>query len=380
MRYLSLFFCCLLAVGNAIAQPRIPQIDNTVKAFMAQYRVPGMAIAITRHGKLVYARGYGNADTTTHTPVTPQHLFRIASVSKCITAMAILKLAEAKLLSLDDHVFGPNALLDTIYGQQPYPENLQKITVRQLLQHTSGGWSNNGEDPMFSHPRMSADELISWTIQHQPLTNTPGEVYAYSNFGYCILGRVIEKVSGQSYEAYVKKAILLPCGITDMQIGGNTAAERKSGEVVYYGQHGEQPYIYNITRMDAHGGWIASATDLARLLVHADGVPLPTDILSAASIKEMTTGSTANPGYALGWAVNQWHNWWHSGSLPGTATEIIRSEKGFNWVMLCNTRTDSSFFNDLDGLLWKAVNNPATKWPNVDLFPVQGTNHRVMKN
>lgn len=347
---------------------------------MTQYHVPGMAIAITRNGKLVYARGYGNADTTTHTPVTPQHLFRIASVSKCITAIAILKLAEAKLLSLDDHVFGEKALLDKVYGRPPYAAALKKITIRQLLQHTAGGWTNNGADPMFSHPEMNANELISWTLLHQPLNNEPGEVYAYSNFGYCILGRVIEKVSGMRYEDYVKKAVLLPCGITDMQIGGNTTAQRKPGEVVYYGQHGEQPYIYNITRMDAHGGWIASATDLARLLVHVDGFPLPADLLSVNSITAMTTGSTANPGYALGWAVNPWHNWWHSGSLPGTASEIIRSQKGFNWVMLCNTRTDSSFFNDLDGLLWKAVNNPATKWPDTDLFLIQGADHRMMKN
>lgn len=347
---------------------------------MTQYHVPGMAIAITHNGKLVYARGYGNADTTTHTPVTSQHLFRIASVSKCITAIAILKLAEAKLLSLDDHVFGEKALLDTLYGQLPYTAALKKITIRQLLQHTAGGWTNNGADPMFSHPEMNADELISQTLLRQPLNNEPGEVYAYSNFGYCILGRVIEKVSKMRYEDYVKKAVLLPCGITDMQIGGNTVAQRKPGEVTYYGQHGEQPYIYNITRMDAHGGWIASATDLARLLVHVDGFPLPADILSVNSITAMTTASTANPGYALGWAVNPWHNWWHSGSLPGTASEIIRSQKGFNWVMLCNTRTDSSFFNDLDGLLWKAVNNPATKWPDTDLFLIHGADHRMMKN
>ncbi|MGO4290748.1 serine hydrolase domain-containing protein [Chitinophaga sp. RAB17] len=370
MRSLLIPFCLLIGVAQrltATAQ-NLPAIDNTVTTFMKQYHVPGMAIAITHHGKLVYAKGYGYADTLQQSTATTNSLFRIASVSKCITATAILTLVDAKKLSLDATVFGKKGILGTTYGQPPYAENLRKITVRQLLQHTAGGWTNNGTDPMFSHPAMSADELISWTITHQPLQNTPGTVYAYSNFGYCILGRIIEKVSGMPYEAYVKKAVLQPCGITTMQIGGNTLAQRKPNEVVYYGQHGEQPYIYNITRMDAHGGWIASATDLARLLVHVDGFPAPSDILTGTAITAMSTASTANPGYALGWAVNPYHNWWHSGSLPGTASEIIRSHHGFTWVMLCNTRTDSSFFNDLDGLLWEAVNDPNTPWPAVDLF------------
>jgi D-alanyl-D-alanine carboxypeptidase len=371
MRYSRIPFWSLLlfmVCNVAVTAQSLSTIDNTVNAFMTQYHVPGMAIAITRNGKLVYAKGYGYADTLQQIAATANSLFRIASVSKCITATAILKLAEEKKLSLDATVFGKNSVLGTTYGKPPYAENLRKITIRQLLQHTSGGWTNNGTDPMFSHPAMSANELISWTITHQPLENTPGTVYAYSNFGYCILGRIIEKVSGMSYEAYVKKAVLQPSGISDMQIGGNTLSQRKPKEVIYYGQHGEQPYIYNIGRMDAHGGWIASATDLARLLVHVDGFPAPADILSSASVKAMTTGSIANPGYALGWAVNPYHNWWHSGSLPGTASEIIRSHHGFTWVMLCNTRTDSSFFNDLDGLLWKAVNDHATAWPAADLF------------
>ena len=354
---------CTAACSQSAMAQRLPQVDSTVHAFMRHYHVPGMAIAVTHHGKLVYAKGYGYADTSRKTMVTVNSLFRIASVSKSITATAILKLAEAGRLSLDATVFGETGVLGTTYGHLPYPPHLTKITIRQLLQHTAGGWTNNGADPMFSEPGMTAAQLISWTIDHQPLENTPGAVYAYSNFGYCILGRIIEKVSGMPYAVYVKKAVLQPCGINDMQIGGNTLAQRKANEVVYYGQHGEQPYIYNITRMDAHGGWIASVTDLARLLVHVDGFSAPSDILTAASITKMTTGSAANPGYAMGWAVNPYHNWWHSGSLPGTASEIIRSHHGFTWAMLCNTRTDSSFFNDLDGLLWKAVNDRRTPWP-----------------
>ncbi|RFS26334.1 class A beta-lactamase-related serine hydrolase [Chitinophaga silvatica] len=367
MKYYIPFLLCLCSCFALKAQS-VPEVDSAVTAFMQRYQVPGMAIAITHHGKLIYSKGYGFADTINHIRATPNNLFRIASVSKSITAVAILKLVEAGKCSLADKVFGEKAILGTRYGHQPYNKQLQEITIKQLLQHTSGGWGNNSNDPMFSHPKMSADELISWTIDHQPLQHPPGTVYDYSNFGYCILGRIIEKLSKQSYESYVQQAVLKPCGISTMQIGGNTLQNKRKDEVIYYGQNAEQPYIYNITRMDAHGGWIASANDLAKFLVQIDGFPNPKDILTAASISALTTGSAANSGYALGLAVNPYNNWWHSGSLPGTASEIIRGHNEFNWVMLCNTRTDGAFFNDLDGLLWKAVNDPKTPWPTLDLF------------
>ncbi|WP_161964107.1 serine hydrolase domain-containing protein [Chitinophaga flava] len=345
----------------------IQQVDRAVKAFMSKYKVPGMAVAITRNGKLVYARGYGVADKSSGEKVTADSRFRIASVSKCITAVAILKLVEEGRLSLHRKVFGPGALLGTVYGSKPYSAWLQEITVQQLLEHTAGGWTNDAQDPMFSHPEWTADTLISRTLDQRPLKYQPGKVYAYSNFGYCVLGRVIEKVTGKSYAQYVQDAVCAQMGITDMAIGGNTLSERKAGEVVYYDRE-EQPYGFNLSRMDSHGGWIASATGLARFLAATDGFDTHPDLLSHASTKTMTTGSVANPGYALGWAVNSWNNWWHTGSLPGTASEIVRAAKGFNWVLLCNTRTNKAFYNDLDGLIWKAVNDTTTQWPDTNLF------------
>ncbi|MCW3464130.1 serine hydrolase domain-containing protein [Chitinophaga nivalis] len=363
-----LLWSCLSNSPTADSTLTIPQVDRTVHAYMQRYQVPGMAVAITLHGKLVYAKGYGQADTTQHTPVTPASLFRIASVSKSITAVAILKLVSDKKLSLNDLVFGPKGRLGIRYGHRPYSPYLRQVTIRHLLQHTAGGWTNNARDPMFLYPQLTADSLISRILDTAPLQHRPGAVYAYSNFGYCILARIIEKVTGMSYEQYVQTALLAPAGISTMQIGGNTVADRKPGEVTYYGQQQEQPYIYNITRMDGHGGWIASATDLARFLVRVDGFATPPDLLDRTTLRLMTTPSAANPSYAAGWLVNAWQSWWHAGALPGTASEIVRTARGFNWVVLCNTRSDKGFFNDLDGLIWEAVNDPATRWPEADLF------------
>lgn len=347
----------------------IPQVDDGIRDFMARYNVPGVSVAIVKEGKLVYAKGYGFADQQAAKAVDTASLFRVASISKPITAIAIMKLVEQGKLSLSAKVFGPQAVLGTAYGNTPYQNHITDITVQHLLQHTAGGWANDANDPMFTNPTMTAQELISWTLNNRPLSTAPGSNYAYSNFGYSVLGRIIEKVTGKSYEDYVKSEILRPLGITRMSIGGNTEADRKTDEVKYYGQSGQNPYIYNVARMDAHGGWIASAKDLMKLLVAADGFSTQPDLLSAASIQAMTTGSSANPSYAMGWMVNSSNNWWHTGALPGTATMIVRTAGGYSWAILTNTRNmDASFTTEMDQLIWRVINNSSTQWPTKDLF------------
>lgn len=349
--------------------PSIEQVDHVVASFMSTYNVPGMSVAITRNGKLVYAKSYGKADIETGEDANNSSLYRIASLSKPITSITIMKFIEQGKLSMDSKVFGTDGLLGTDYGTQPYKSYVSDITIRDLLHHTAGGWSNNGSDPMFTNPSMSQIELISSTLDNISLKNKPGTVYAYSNFGYNILGRIIEKITGQSYEQYIKTTILQSAGITDMQISGNTLSDRKINEVKYYGQGGENPYSFNITRMDSHGGWLATATDLARLMVKADGFSSKPDMLNTSTISIMKTPSAANPNYACGWAVNGADNWWHTGSLPGTATEMVRASNGFCWILLCNTRNKSNqFFTDLDELIWKPVNDNTTRWPTKDLF------------
>jgi CubicO group peptidase (beta-lactamase class C family) len=283
-----------------------------------------------------------------------------------------MRLVEQGRLSLDQRVFGAGGVLGTTYGTQPYGAGITSITVDHLLHHTGGGWPNSGSDPMFTNPTMSIDQLISWTLDNRPLASTPGSAYAYSNFGYAVLGRVIERVTGTHYANAVKALVLDPAGITDMAIAGNTLADRQADEVMYFGQSGQNPYGMNVSRMDSHGGWIASAASLAKLLVRVDGLGGKPDILSTGTISAMTTGSSANPGYAAGWFVDRFSNgtWSHGGSLPGTRTEIARtvSSGNYNFVILTNTRsTASTFLSDLDGAFWAAL-AATPQWPDIDLF------------
>jgi len=283
-------------------------------------------------------------------------LFRIASVTKPITSSAILDLVEIGRLKLEDRVFGRGALLGTHFGRMPYGRHIEEITIEHLLTHTCGGWRNDAQDPMFRNPRMNHDELISWTLDSVPLTTPPGQSFAYSNFGFCLLGRVIEAATGRSYAEHVQQRVLDRCGVRRMSLAGNTLGDRAPQEVRYYGQSGENPYGMNVRRMDSHGGWLATGSDLTAFATHVDGFMTTPNILRAETIRTMTTPSTANRNYAKGWSVNSMNNWWHNGSLPGTATILVRTASGFCWAALANTRRPNSDMDlALDKMVWEMV-------------------------
>jgi CubicO group peptidase (beta-lactamase class C family) len=364
-----------LSLRRALAQPAsnpagVPEptpseraaMARIAHAFMQKYDVPALSVAVGYAGEIVHRAAFGLADRERNEAVTPMHLFRIASVSKMITSAAIFGLIEQGRLKLSDKVFGPGAITGTDYGQPPYSPGINEITLGQLLTHTAGGWTNDNRDPMFTHPRMNQAELITWTLNDRPLDHPPGKHYAYSNFGYCVLGRVIEKVTGRPYADYVKAEVLDRCGIAAMAIAGNTIDERQREEVKYYGQ-GENPYDMNVARMDSHGGWTARPQAIVRFMMHVDGFAKPPNILKAQTIRTMTTGSSANPDYACGWNLNKADNWWHNGSLPGTTTIAVRTHRGFCWAAFTNTsRANSQIDDDLDKLNWDMV-GAVKSWP-----------------
>jgi CubicO group peptidase (beta-lactamase class C family) len=313
--------------------------------FQQQYRVPAMSIAISKSGHFVYDHAGGMADRQHMTQAQQGSLFRIADLSKPLTAVTIFSLIEAGKLNLTDKIFGPTALLGTKYGRPPFKPYVADITVDHLLTHTAGGWPADNNDPMMHNNGWSLAKLIASTIENVPLTNAPGTQWAYSNFGYCLLGRVIEQATGQSYESYVQANILARCGITNMQIAHNSERQRASDEVVYIGQYSEDPYKININRMDSDDGWIASSTQLVQFLNHVAGAPNIPALLKPETIRAMTTPAPVYPQgdarYARGWMVsgNGAGSWWHSGSLPGSTSLMVRNPDGSCSAALCNTRT-----------------------------------------
>ena len=303
--------------------------------YLAEFGSPGLSVAVARHGRLAYAQGFGLANPATGARITPANLFRIASISKPVTSVTVFSLVEQGRIKLTDMVFGRTGILGNDYGA-PKDKRILEITVEHLLTHTCGGWPNKGRDPMFMNPQMDQRRLIAWTLANVPLTHPPGTAYAYSNFGYCLLGRVIEKLTRQPYGSYVRQSVLAHCGVTQMRIGRGPVNERAPDEVAYAGQGGD-PYQVKVARADSCGGWIASPSDLVRFVTHVDGLTDTPNILKPETIKVMTTPTALNPKYAKGWIVNG-QGWWHNGSLPGTSAVMVRGQNGLCWAALANTR------------------------------------------
>lgn len=381
--------------GDAVAG--MESYDSVVVRLMRGYGIPGGAVAVMKDDRLVYARGFGYADVDAKRPVEPDALFRIASLSKPLTSAAVLQLVQQGKLSLTAPAFALIPDLKPLTGATVDPR-LSRITVLDLLRH-SGGWDrDHSGDPMFMSTQIAATvgvpapagaEAIIRYMLGRPLDFDPGARYVYSNFGYAVLGRIIERVTGQGYESYMRSQLLAPAGITRMRIGHTLLADAAPGEVHYYSSDppatsvfpggGTVPWPYGgfyLEAMDAHGGWIASAPDLLKFLAAVDALPGRADILSAASIGTMTARqpvwADSAYWYALGWLVrpsNGDANWWHTGSLPGTTTLLVRAYNGLAWCALFNTRaqSDAAFSGALDAGMWTAASG-VTQWPAGDVF------------
>ncbi len=381
--------------------------DELILARLKEKNIAGASAAIVKDGRLIYARGFGYADREKKIPVEPTTLFRLASVSKPITAVAMMTVLQNKKqgLSLDTPVFAYLGLKPfTLPGHVEDPR-IWKITIRNLLQH-SGGWNRDKSgDIMFQHLQIAKEMGVSSPIKHESLIRwgmgrqldfDAGKEYAYSNFGFCVLGRVIEKATGMTYEKYVLKSVLKPMDITQMRIGKGSREDRFKEETVYYAsgnQMGESyvsadggkqlPLAYAFQSpevMDAHGGWIASAVDMARFAAKLNS---PSNgILTVASERELysrpakplgleSDGSPAPVFYGLGWQVRDLGagngvNVWHGGGMPGTNTILVRLSSGISWVLLFN----GDGAGDIDGLMHAAASK-VRNWPQNDLFKVK---------
>jgi N-acyl-D-amino-acid deacylase len=388
--------------------PELKSFDMMMQEFLGEHKVPGASVAVTDHGRLVFARGYGYADLKAMQKVEPDSLFRIASISKPVTAIAILQLVDLGKLSLDAKVFDILDFNSNIAAAgDKFEKRLRDVTIEHLLQHR-GGWDRDMSfDAMFQSvkfarelnvPTPAKPEDIIRRMLTQSLDFNPGERYAYSNFGYCLLGRVIEKLTGQTYEQFVQSSVLQPLGIKDMKIGATRIEGRSEKEVRYYqpgygksvfeedlGQRSPFPYgAWHLEAMDSHGGWIASALDLAKIAAALD-VASHSPLITSTSWSRMharppglaghdAEGKPKESYYTLGWlsrdVENGQVNYWHTGSLDGTATILIRRNDGRNLVALLNSRASPSaehLGRAIDKLLHRAANAVET-WPTTDRF------------
>ena len=295
------------------------KIETIVVNYTKSNDIPGASIAIAQDGKVTYANGFGWANLEKDEKTHYQNIFRVASVSKPITLVGILHLIENDKLELDELVFSQKLLgrilSPNITNTTGMMSKLSKVTVRHLLHHSGGFWWGLIQE----HQHLSNTEYLNWALQEYGSEQLePGTKYTYSNFGFFLLGRVIEAASGMLYEEYIKSSVLGPMGVRGAIIAGNTLADRAPDEVVYYSWDtlNIAPYIFNMKRKAASGGWALSTFELLRFMnaLHS--------FLKPASTAAMIASNPVNNQTGLCWNVNDRREsnieYWHGGDLPGT--------------------------------------------------------------
>ncbi len=313
---LALFFAFVFLFAATVSV-KADATDEYVRAQMSERHVPGAAIAVIKNGKIVKAEGYGLANVELNVPATRETVFEIGSISKQITAAAIMLLVEEGKINTDEKIskYLPAS-----------PEAWKNVTVRNLLTHTSGIKSYTGLSGFELTKRLKRDEFIK-AIGVHPLEFEPGERYIYSNSGYNLLGFIIESVSGNSYWDFVQTKIFKPFGM-------NQTANRDPQFIVPNradGYEWEKGKLvgrdYDLTDVFSAGAIVSTVTDLAKW----DAALRGDTFLKKESKAQIWTPVVFNDGksypYGLGWNVNEFRGhklFSHGGQTAGFAANISR--------------------------------------------------------
>ena len=366
-------------------------MDAYIERFMKRWEIKGGSLAVMKDGRLIYSKGYGWADEEKGEKMSPGNIFRVASLSKLITATAIMQLCERKVLSLDDRVFGDGGILDCPRFRDIRDRRIKDITVEQLLRHKAGFTMHKG-DPLFTTREIiiwekldtvpDMDRVIQYALSER-LGYTPGQGYRYSNLGYLILTKIIEVCSGTEYEEYCQENILHPAGCYDMHLARNLYEDRYPNEVRYYETHDATPVpafdnsgdsLYrsyggsNIEGLLGAGGWVASPSEFVRFVASIDGDPSVPDVISETSVRTMT----ADRVRPIGWVrAGAGKDWTRTGTLAGTSAMLTKQADGYIWMFVTNTSSwKGSRFTRYIDRMYRTASARIDSWPKEDLFSI----------
>ena len=380
-------------LSNSLSERReFEGLDKEMKRYLRKWEMKGASVAIMRNDSLIFAKGYGWADEEKEVKMEAGHILRMASVSKLITAIGIMKLQDEGRLNIKNKVFGPEGVmkgsdLDTLIRHSAY----EHLTIEHLLRHQGGFY----RDPLFS----SKDVMNQMRLDHPPtaddffrlilpkrLRYKPGTTHRYSNFGYLLLSRIIEHVTGKSYEQYIKEEILAPAGCYDMHIAGNYYEDRRENEVRYYTHRGEGQFIEeytgsgnlversyggnNIPLLSGAGAWCGSTAELARLVASIDGRDEVPDIISKKAVDQMIEYFDQST-FSLGWNdTTPGVGWSRTGTFSGTSAIIKYFPDGECWIFISNTSTwrGPRQAKQTDALFKKCRKLYSKKFPALNLF------------
>ncbi len=310
-------------------------VDDYLKAQMAAKHIPGLSVAVVQDGSMVKTAAYGLSDTAAKTPATLDTVYGLGSCTKPFTAVAVLQLMEAGKVSLDAPI---SRYLDGL------PASWNAITVRELLTHTSGlpNYRPLLDLAKLSDPKYNQPNAVVSLLASKPLNFPPGTRYEYSNTNYHLLGQLIEKISGQSYGAYLASHQFQPAEMTATRLSDPPAL--LPNQAVGYNWDGKRR-LPNAVFLPSHldtgdSGLLSTAGDLAKWTTAlASG-----NLLSTTTLTQMIAPGTLTDGtpvtYGLGLVVSQYKGQplvGHSGAVPGYSSSIFYfPDSHLAVILLCN--------------------------------------------
>lgn len=324
MRRGLLAVACTLALASGAGAQE--ELDAFVAEQMRAQRIPGLAVAIVQDGEIIVAKGYGFADVAAQTPVTPETVFRIASVSKQIIAAGVLRLVDDGRVRLDDPI-----------GRwlEGAPASWDGITVRHLLTHTSGLVR---ESPGFRADRLQPEAEVIRAAYDLPLRFQPGEKWEYSNLGYFILAEIITRASGLPWSTFLVEEMFLPLGMT------STRASHDRGELDGIAQGYRDNDAWNeapdFIAARPSGAFFSTVLDLAKweAALHDGSLLSDSTLAQAWTPVRLNDGSTYD--YGFGWQLSTVlgrravH---HGGGMPGARAYYLRfPDDGLAVIVLMN--------------------------------------------
>ena len=337
MLLLAAMICTLLFVRHSVGAELPTEVradlDARIAAFMEKSKTPGLSAAFVVDHELLYERGYGLADIENNVPATPDTVYRLASISKMLTAVGAMQLVEAGSLDLAAPV------QQYVPG---FPEKQAPITCELLLKHQSGIRHYKGDEVRSAkaYPHVSDSFAV---FQDDPLLFNPGEKFSYTTYGFNLVGAVIEGASGEDYVDYMLEHVCRPAGMVNIRpdspakiIPHRAAGYRKSGPVLV------NDIAVDISNKIPGGGWCATPGELARFAIAL----CQGKLVSAESLEQMWTpqktagGEQTNVGYGCFIdALDGDRLISHSGGQPKVSTFLVFSpSKKTAVALMCNLR------------------------------------------
>ncbi len=388
-------------------------LRNAAEGFLQARNVAGLSVAIAKGGRLLYASGFGLADRENKVQLDVNHLLRIGSISKTITAVAMYKLVEdGRLATLDRKVFGPGGVLADVKVPTAM-KPLEGATIRQFLEHTSGlpGAGPRNQDPDGTGPlprpwlplgdpvncgtkgendlgrrieiELARHAQASAAAGRPPLLGNPGEWNDYSNFSHVIAELVIEKLSATTYADYVRARVFAPSGLTAPNLFKIGPFKASSGEAKHYRVNGTYAEYTEAGTCEKKppgtgaGGWAMSAKDLLRYFVSVDGLPAREILTPEHLADSITPGKPTKmtSTYARSWITGGW-GWCgsgarkithgHNGGLPGAFSNLFQLDDGYSFAIIGNQDLVQGGCEDS---VTRFLNVLSTvDWPGHDLF------------